>query len=267
MSETGTRPGARRGAVAGPHDGVLIQFSLATGGTRHETKPSGPHRRLSPQPAGGRWRKPGSSGCALPASGARAAVVPARPVTPVVEGQGAGEKGGELTGPKRVDRGKYGAKIHLLIERTGLPPVSRCLGRRSTRAKPVSRLCRGYRRSGPGAAGGAADRASSMVTSATTTTTCGAGCAAVASHRVSPATGRTPASGSAGTAGQSNARWPGSHDVGVCTAAMSAQPVTSWPSPTSPARSPATADSWREAALRHHGRPSDPADTHIRHPR
>ncbi|MED7953203.1 transposase, partial [Streptomyces sp. BE303] len=28
---------------------------------------------------------------------------------------------GELTGPNPVDRGKYGSKIHLLTERTGLP--------------------------------------------------------------------------------------------------------------------------------------------------
>ncbi|WP_306419862.1 IS5 family transposase [Streptomyces capoamus] len=30
-------------------------------------------------------------------------------------------KGGDLTGPNPVDRGKYGSKIHLITERTGLP--------------------------------------------------------------------------------------------------------------------------------------------------
>jgi transposase len=32
-----------------------------------------------------------------------------------------GRKGGELTGPSPVDRGKPGSKIHLLSDRTGLP--------------------------------------------------------------------------------------------------------------------------------------------------
>lgn len=33
----------------------------------------------------------------------------------------AGPEKGELTGPNPVDRGKYGSKIHLITERTGLP--------------------------------------------------------------------------------------------------------------------------------------------------
>ncbi len=36
-------------------------------------------------------------------------------------GELAGPEKGELTGPNPVDRGKYGSKIHLIIERTGLP--------------------------------------------------------------------------------------------------------------------------------------------------
>ncbi|GAA0589394.1 hypothetical protein GCM10010174_00290 [Kutzneria viridogrisea] len=36
-------------------------------------------------------------------------------------GVGQGEKGGELTGPNPVDRGKPGSKIHALSERGGLP--------------------------------------------------------------------------------------------------------------------------------------------------
>ncbi len=36
-------------------------------------------------------------------------------------GEHAGPEKGELTGPNPVDRGKYGSKIHLLTERTGLP--------------------------------------------------------------------------------------------------------------------------------------------------
>ena len=35
--------------------------------------------------------------------------------------QHAGPEKGELTGPNFVDRGKYGSKIHLITERTGLP--------------------------------------------------------------------------------------------------------------------------------------------------
>ncbi|MFD5433498.1 IS5 family transposase [Kitasatospora sp. NPDC127067] len=36
-------------------------------------------------------------------------------------GEHASPEKGELTGPNPVDRGKYGSKIHLLTERTGLP--------------------------------------------------------------------------------------------------------------------------------------------------
>jgi transposase len=36
-------------------------------------------------------------------------------------GQHAGLEKGDLTGPNPVDRGKYGSKIHILTERTGLP--------------------------------------------------------------------------------------------------------------------------------------------------
>lgn len=36
-------------------------------------------------------------------------------------GQPAGDEKGGLTGPNPTDRGKYGSKIHLITERTGLP--------------------------------------------------------------------------------------------------------------------------------------------------
>ena len=36
-------------------------------------------------------------------------------------GEHAGPEKGGLTGPNPVDRGKYGSKIHLVTERTGLP--------------------------------------------------------------------------------------------------------------------------------------------------
>ncbi len=48
------------------------------------------------------------------------------------------EKGGDLTGPNPVDRGgKYGSKIHLITERTGLPlSVGISGGRTCTTARP-----------------------------------------------------------------------------------------------------------------------------------
>lgn len=36
-------------------------------------------------------------------------------------GEHAGPEKGDLTGPNPVDRGKYGSKIHLITERSGLP--------------------------------------------------------------------------------------------------------------------------------------------------
>lgn len=48
---------------------------------------------------------------------------PLAPVTVSLNGKHrpAGSEKGDLTGPDPVDRGKFGSKIHLIIERTGLP--------------------------------------------------------------------------------------------------------------------------------------------------
>lgn len=43
-------------------------------------------------------------------------------------GQHAGPEKGELTGPNPVDRGKYGSKVHLITERSGLPLSVRISG-------------------------------------------------------------------------------------------------------------------------------------------
>lgn len=42
---------------------------------------------------------------------------------PLLRGRGRrpGEKGGELTGPSPIDRGKSGSKYHILCDRNGLP--------------------------------------------------------------------------------------------------------------------------------------------------
>lgn len=50
-------------------------------------------------------------------------------------GQHAGPEKGELTGPNPVDRGKFGSKIHLITDRTGLPLSVGISGRICTTAR------------------------------------------------------------------------------------------------------------------------------------
>ncbi len=49
------------------------------------------------------------------------------------------KRGGSLTGPSPVDRGKKGAKIHVLSHADGLPLVVAISGRTCTTARPWSR--------------------------------------------------------------------------------------------------------------------------------
>ncbi len=74
-------------------------------------------------------------------------------------GEHAGPEKGDLTGPNPVDRGKYGSKIHLITERTGLPVSVGISGAdlHDSRALippgkgiPPIRSRRGRRRRGPG---------------------------------------------------------------------------------------------------------------------
>ncbi|MFF8939162.1 transposase [Streptomyces paradoxus] len=63
-----------------------------------------------------------------------------------------------------MDRGKYGSKIHLVTERTGLPLSVGISGANTHDSQALIPLVRGYRRSGPGAADGDAGLASSTAT-------------------------------------------------------------------------------------------------------
>lgn len=74
-------------------------------------------------------------------------------------GEHAGPEKGDLTGPNPVDRGKYGSKIHLITERTGLPLSAGISGANLhdsqaliplVKGVPPIRSRRGPRRRGPG---------------------------------------------------------------------------------------------------------------------
>src|SRR5688572_12063513 len=59
-----------------------------------------------------------------PSPGPRRTRLPRRPGLVEMRdrlGEHTGPEKGDLTGPNPVDRGKYGSKIHLITERTGLP--------------------------------------------------------------------------------------------------------------------------------------------------
>ena len=161
-------------------------------------------------------------------------------------GEHAGPERGELTGPNPVHRVKKGSKIHLITERTGLPLSIGISGANMhdsqaleplVRSIPPIRSRRGPRRRRP---------AKLQPTRATTTPTCDVGSVHAESPTESPAKASSPPSDSAGTAGQSNAPWPGLPAAVDCTATTNAKPTTSWPSPASPAPSSATADSPNE---------------------
>ena len=114
-------------------------------------------------------------------------------------------KGGSLTGPNPVDRGRTGSKLHVLSDANGLPLLvgvsaahihdSHAL-QPMIQGLPAIRSRRGPRRRKP-----ARLRADKAYDSRPT----GHGCASAASSRASPAAPSTPATVSADTAGRSNA--------------------------------------------------------------
>ncbi|MCG8970484.1 hypothetical protein [Streptomyces sp. CL12-4] len=113
-----------------------------------------------------------------------------------------------------MDRRKYGSKIHLITERTGLPLSVGIFGANGHDSQTLPRWCRAYHRSVPGTADDAQARQASrrqglrlqqsaaMLTRPTHHT-----------PERPKGDGRTPARGWDDTAGPSNAPGPGSPDV------------------------------------------------------
>ncbi len=115
--------------------------------------------------------------------------------------QRSGPQRGQLTGPNPTDRGKKGSRIHLLVDRQGLPlsvGISAANLHDSqaliplVRGIPPIRSRRGPRRRRPG---------NCSVTRATTTATCGDGLHPAASDTASPARASSHPDTWAGTAG------------------------------------------------------------------
>lgn len=154
-----------------------------------------------------------------------------------------GPQRGPLTGPNPTDRGKRGSKIHLLVDRQGLPLSVGISAANLHDSQALVPLVRGIppirSRRGPGAG----SPRSSTETRATTTRTCDAGSPPAVSATGSPAKAPSPPSGWASTAGSWNARCPGCPAADASTAATNASPNTSSPSPPSQRPSYATAES------------------------
>nr|WP_274380673.1 IS5 family transposase [Streptomyces sp. ACT-1] len=125
VPETSSRPqgGGRR--RHGDREVLAAIVFVATSGCTWQQLPSasfGPsgataHRRFS------EWSKGEGVGRASP-PGPRRTRRPWRAGLVAVRdrlGEHAGPEEGDLTGPNPVDRGKYGSKIHLIMERSGLP--------------------------------------------------------------------------------------------------------------------------------------------------
>ncbi|MEV8476162.1 transposase, partial [Streptomyces sp. NPDC051173] len=117
----------------------------------------------------------------------------------------ASEKGGSLTGPNPVDRGKKGSKLHVLSEAQGIPlavAVSGANMHDSLALKPLVRGIPAIRsRRGPRRRRPVKLRADKTRTSPPNTSP---GRANGDSSRASPDRASSPANGSAGTAGRSS---------------------------------------------------------------
>ncbi len=116
-------------------------------------------------------------------------------------GEHAGPEKGDLTGPNPVDRGKYGSKIHLITERTGLPLSVGISGANVHDSQALIPLVKGIPPIRSRRVLAAASPQNSTPTRATTTATCGNGWQGAASGTASPAKASSPRSGSGGTAG------------------------------------------------------------------
>ena len=85
-------------------------------------------------------------------------------------GERPGQKGGSLTGPSPVDRGKPGSKIHILSEAHGIPLVVGVSAANTHDSASCRRWSQRYRPSDPAADPAAASPTSSAPTRATTST-------------------------------------------------------------------------------------------------
>ena len=124
---------------------------------------------------------PGGAGCSRGGRGGGLVVRDHR------RGQRPGEKGGPLTGPNPVDRGKAGSKIHVISDAAGLPLAVAISAANTNDCLALRPLVTASRPSGPGAGHGAAGPSSYAPTRGTTSMLTAAGCASAASSRASPA--------------------------------------------------------------------------------
>ncbi|BDH51291.1 hypothetical protein MTP02_23020 [Streptomyces albus] len=142
-------------------------------------------------------------------------------------GEHAGPEKGDLTGPNPVDRGKYGSKIHLITERSGLPISVGISGANLhdsqaliplVKGIPPIRSRRGRRRRKPAKLH--ADKGYDYAHLRRWLRERGI------THRIARKES-SPPNGWAATAGPWNAPWPGSPAAADSTDATNARPTTS----------------------------------------
>lgn len=157
-------------------------------------------------------------------------------------GQRPGPQRGQLTGPNPTDRGKKGSKIHLIVDRQGLPLSIGISAANLHDSQHSSRWSAASHPSAHVAARDADGPPSYTATRDTTAATCGDGSLPAASCTALPAGASSGPGGWAGTAGWWSGPCPGCPTAAACTAATSASRNTSLPSPPSPRPSYVTAD-------------------------
>ncbi|MFF8597047.1 IS5 family transposase [Streptomyces sp. NPDC015220] len=151
-------------------------------------------------------------------------------------------KGGSLTGPNPVDRGKKGSKLHVLPDAQGIPlavAVSGADMHDSLALKPLIRGIPAVRsRRGPRRRRPVKLRADKAYFSAAHWP----GCAGAGSSHASRGPASSPANASVGTAGRSSGRSPGSSATAASPSdtngrARTSSPSSAWPPPRSATRS------------------------------
>lgn len=111
------------------------------------------------------------------------------------------QRGGPMTGPNPVDRGKSGSKLHVLSDRNGIPLTVAVSTANTPTLPPCARWWGRFLRCVPGAGHVGVDRGSCTRTRHMTVVSCGNGCVTGVSMFVSPVVGSSRASGGPASVG------------------------------------------------------------------
>lgn len=201
------------------------------------TSPATAHRRFAAWTKAGLWRR--LHRAVLDELGAKGELDWDSAITDAASVRA---KGGPLTGPNPVDRGKKGSKLHVLSEAQGIPLAVAVSGANVHDSQAFKPLLLGIPSIRPGAGHDDGDRSRFAPTRRTSPPNTSPGSAHEDSSRASHAQASSPASDSADTAGRSSGPSPGSSATADSPSDTSGKAPTSslssaWPPPLPATRS------------------------------